>query len=267
MPATTNGHHVPAAGLVPPESSPAEPSLTPPPSADPQALETWRQSLRDFYKPFDPLARFLLERLIDAACDLSSLRRDAPEPSRDDVPWTRRVRLAETSFTRAMTDWHRHTRFLQQSARSAQSAPAASAAAPACAPARPRKSAAPTPAGEPSAADPNALPRAFDKRDDIEIDTTPPINWEDHIVYDPKIDHLWPIIRGTTHRADGIAGMISYGWSYRYLLEHFDGITVDDLRAVIAADALEMCGPWPEGERPQPRPPETVVDSGGATAL
>jgi uncharacterized protein (DUF433 family) len=224
------------------EPTPAPPSFLPPEGLGPRELDAWRQSLHDYYSAVDPLARFLLDRLIDAACFLTGLMKSAPDPSRDDAAWARRLRLAETSFTRAMTDWHRHTRHLQQITRAAQTAESKAAH-------KPKRA-----TDEPAEPPPPPPRNAFDKTDDIEIDTATPINWEDHIVFEPKIDHRWPVIRGTTHRADGIAAMIDYGWSYRYILEHFQGITLEDLRAVIAADAVQMCGPWPEGQRPEPQP-------------
>jgi uncharacterized protein (DUF433 family) len=261
---STNGH-VAAPAL---ETRP-NPSLVPPPGADDLDLDAWKQSLHEHFAPPDALARFLLERIIQTSIDLHRLTRDTPALNRDDVHWIRRVRLLESSFSRALNDWYRHCRFLQQSELHALQVATAQEKKSAAKSSSRKRSSDSTGESEPQ---PESTPKTvcdpFDKTGDIEIDTATPINWEDHIVYDADVDNRWPIIRGTKHTAEGIAAGMIYGWSFRHMLAYYPGITVDDIRAVITCEKVGMCGPWPDGRRPEPHPlPEGSIASRGVAPL
>jgi uncharacterized protein (DUF433 family) len=222
---------------------------------DDEAFSAWKRTLREHYQPPDPLAAMLLLQLIDAAARYNRATRAEPEHGEDNRPWIRLFRLAESSFNRALLNWYRHTRVIQQTELHAARLAAAQEKKHAAKSLARKQASSSASESEPASA-PKSAYDPFDKTGDIEIDTATPINWEDHIVYDAQVDNRWPIIHGTKHTAEGIAAGMIYGWSFRHMLAYYPGITVDDIRAVIACEKVGMCGPWPDGVRPQPKAPD-----------
>ena len=60
------------------------------------------------------------------------------------------------------------------------------------------------------------------------------MNWQEHIISDPKILIGKPTIKGTRISVELILELFSSGWSEKQILDSYPSITVDSIRAVFA---------------------------------
>jgi uncharacterized protein (DUF433 family) len=60
------------------------------------------------------------------------------------------------------------------------------------------------------------------------------INWRDHIVSDKTILLGKPTIKGTRLSVEFLIDRLANGWTESQLLENYDRLTMDDLKAVFA---------------------------------
>jgi uncharacterized protein (DUF433 family) len=60
------------------------------------------------------------------------------------------------------------------------------------------------------------------------------INWREHIVSDKAILLGKPTIKGTRLSVEFLIERLANGWTEQQLLENYDRLTMDDLKAVFA---------------------------------
>ena len=60
------------------------------------------------------------------------------------------------------------------------------------------------------------------------------INWREHIVSDKTILLGKPTIKGTRLSVEFLIERLATGWTEQQLLENYDCLTMDDLKAVFA---------------------------------
>jgi uncharacterized protein (DUF433 family) len=60
------------------------------------------------------------------------------------------------------------------------------------------------------------------------------VDWREHIHSVPGILHGRPVIKGTRIKVEFILKLLSGGWSEDRILEEYDHLTADDIRAAVA---------------------------------
>lgn len=59
------------------------------------------------------------------------------------------------------------------------------------------------------------------------------MNWQEHIVIDPKILVGKPVIKGSRLAVDFIVELLANGWSENEILRNYPGITHEDITACL----------------------------------
>lgn len=59
------------------------------------------------------------------------------------------------------------------------------------------------------------------------------MNWQEHIVIDPKILVGKPIIKGSRIAVEFIVDLLAQGWSENEILRNYPGITHEDITACL----------------------------------
>lgn len=59
------------------------------------------------------------------------------------------------------------------------------------------------------------------------------MNWQEHIVIDPKILVGKPIIKGSRLAVEFIVDLLAQGWSENEILRNYPGITHEDITACL----------------------------------
>jgi len=60
------------------------------------------------------------------------------------------------------------------------------------------------------------------------------MNWQERITVDPKVLTGKPIIKGTRMAVEFVIDLLARGWSTEQVLQEYDHITADDIRACLA---------------------------------
>jgi len=60
------------------------------------------------------------------------------------------------------------------------------------------------------------------------------MNWQDHIVVDPKILVGKPVVKGTRIAVELVLDLLAQGWTGEQILENYPGLTAESLRACVA---------------------------------
>ena len=60
------------------------------------------------------------------------------------------------------------------------------------------------------------------------------MNWQDHIVVDPKILVGKPVLRGTRIAVELVIDLLAQGWTQEQILENYPGLTPEAIRACVA---------------------------------
>jgi uncharacterized protein (DUF433 family) len=60
------------------------------------------------------------------------------------------------------------------------------------------------------------------------------MNWQDHIVIDPKILVGKPVIRGTRIAVEFVIDLLGRGWTVEQILEEYDHLTREQIQACLA---------------------------------
>lgn len=59
------------------------------------------------------------------------------------------------------------------------------------------------------------------------------MNWQEHIVIDPKILVGKPVIKGSRLAVEFIVDLLAQGWSENEILRNYPGITHEDITACL----------------------------------
>ena len=60
------------------------------------------------------------------------------------------------------------------------------------------------------------------------------MDWEDHIVIDPKVLVGKPAIKGTRIAVEFVIDLLARGWTTEKVLAEYDHVTADDIQACLA---------------------------------
>ncbi len=60
------------------------------------------------------------------------------------------------------------------------------------------------------------------------------MNWQDHIVIDPKILVGKPVIRGTRIAVEFVIDLLGRGWTVEQILEEYDHLSREQIQACLA---------------------------------
>jgi len=60
------------------------------------------------------------------------------------------------------------------------------------------------------------------------------MEWQEHIVVDPKVLVGKPIIKGTRIAVEFVVDLLARGWSVEEILKEYDHLTREDIRACLA---------------------------------
>jgi uncharacterized protein (DUF433 family) len=60
------------------------------------------------------------------------------------------------------------------------------------------------------------------------------MNWQDHIVIDPKILVGKPVIKGTRIAVEFVIDLLGRGWTVEQILEEYDHLTREQIQACLA---------------------------------
>ena len=60
------------------------------------------------------------------------------------------------------------------------------------------------------------------------------MNWQERIALDPKVLVGKPIIKGTRISVEFVIDLLARGWTPEQILEEYDHLTPDDIRACLA---------------------------------
>ena len=62
------------------------------------------------------------------------------------------------------------------------------------------------------------------------------MDWQNHIIVDPKILVGKPVIKGTRLAVEFIVDLLAQGWAESEILRNYPGITHDDVAACLKYD-------------------------------
>ena len=57
------------------------------------------------------------------------------------------------------------------------------------------------------------------------------MNWQNHIVVDPKVLVGKPVVKGTRIAVELVLDLLAQGWTEQQLLENYPGLTPESVRA------------------------------------
>jgi uncharacterized protein (DUF433 family) len=60
------------------------------------------------------------------------------------------------------------------------------------------------------------------------------MDWQEHIVVDPKVLVGKPIIKGTRIAVEFVVDLLAHGWTVEEILKEYDHLTREDIRACLA---------------------------------
>jgi uncharacterized protein (DUF433 family) len=60
------------------------------------------------------------------------------------------------------------------------------------------------------------------------------MDWQEHIVVDPKVLVGKPIIKGTRIAVEFVVDLLARGWTVEEILKEYDHLTREDIRACLA---------------------------------
>jgi len=60
------------------------------------------------------------------------------------------------------------------------------------------------------------------------------MTWEERVILDPAVLTGKPVIKGTRLAVDFIIGLLAEGWSEADILENYQGVALEDIRACLA---------------------------------
>jgi uncharacterized protein (DUF433 family) len=60
------------------------------------------------------------------------------------------------------------------------------------------------------------------------------MEWQEHIVVDPKVLVGKPIIKGTRIAVEFVVDLLARGWTVEEILKEYDHLTREDIRACLA---------------------------------
>lgn len=60
------------------------------------------------------------------------------------------------------------------------------------------------------------------------------MNWQEHIVIDPKVLVGKPVIRGTRIAVEFVVDLLGRGWTIDQILDEYDHLTREDIQACLA---------------------------------
>lgn len=59
------------------------------------------------------------------------------------------------------------------------------------------------------------------------------MNWQDHIVVDPKVLVGKPVVKGTRIAVEFVVELLGRGWSVEQVLKEYDHLTREDIQACL----------------------------------
>ena len=60
------------------------------------------------------------------------------------------------------------------------------------------------------------------------------MEWQNHIVVDPKILVGKPVVKGTRIAVELVVDLMAKGWTQEQILDSYPNLTVEDIRACLA---------------------------------
>jgi len=60
------------------------------------------------------------------------------------------------------------------------------------------------------------------------------MNWQEHIVVDPKVLVGKPVIKGTRIAVEFVIDLLGRGWTVEQILREYDHLTPEDIQACLA---------------------------------